>query len=412
MKPTLLALVAAFLVLVIGGYFLLMRVPSGTVTIATKGEPPTYQILEPGYHIAPFGARLASYPTGPVSTEGEAFVTTSNGGSIGFEYSLTARLDPARVAELAPAIKDRPLEAFLQAQVVALLQQQAGGTDPLELLSSDFRGRAREAIVGSMAAGGLAEASLQFSAPDSDSFLAAARYLAPRGEAWKLRLPVSEALLEPGRDADWKLLTAMGLVNESEKLLAEAEKNYLDALAVDPTALPPMSQIFTLYSTVGEWEKLQRVLDAALTVNPRSVQHLMWTAMVLIRRDDPVGAERMLDQALEVDPDNPLILSNLGVLYMKTERYDEAETTFRKAVDADPNNPAALYNLGTALAATDRFDEALPYLEEAEQKGRASGPLLDLLALVHDKLGHKARAREYRKQARELGERQEAAAPS
>ena len=390
-------LVAAAVIVLLLGYFLVIRIDADSVGIADTGRPGDRPVvLKPGLHLHPVGAQLLTYSTLPVSVEGEALMTPVTGGEIPARFSATARIDPDRVGDLHAAIGGRRLDEFLKSQTDLMLREYASHADAVEALTPQFRSRAATEVAAALKKIGFADVTLAIKPPDADTLLAAAQYLAPRHEAWKIRQTVAEAFGEPGGSGSWKLQTAMGLVNESEKMFTDAEKNYFDALAIDPSALPPMSELVSLYSTVKEWARLQRVLDAALTANPRSLQHINWMAMVLLRQEDFVGCERILKSGLEVEPANTTLLANLGTLYMKMNRVDDAVAAFQKAVEASPSSQQAQFNMGSALAATGKFAEALPFLERAEQAGSPTVQLLGTLMIVNEKLGDRTKAAAYR----------------
>lgn len=408
MKRALVATAVAVLVALVAGYFFVVRVPADAIAFADTGRPgDTPATLGPGFHFRPMGSNLVLYSTAPVSASGETLVTPSTGGEIPARFTITARIDPAHAATLQGPMAGRPLEEFLSAQTEVLLRQYASHAGAVEILTPRFREQAAAAITDAMKKGGMAEASMVISPPDADTLLAAAQFLAPQGEAWRIRDTVSEALKAPGGSGNWKLHTAMGLVNESERHLAECEKNYLDALAIDPAALPPMTQLVSLYSAVSEWPKLRRVVDAALTASPKSVPHLNWAAMVLLKDEDLKGAERLLKEGLAIEPGNETLLSNLAGVYLKSGRPEDALGQLRLAVQAAPSNPQSLFNLGSALASMGKFDEALPLLEQAEKNGPLNLVLARALAGVHEKLGHKQQASAYLGKAKELEAAQE-----
>lgn len=396
-------LISAAALLVLAGYFVVVRIPSDAVGVAGGGRPgDTPNVLGPGFHLRASGSYLTIYSMAPVTASGQTLVTPASGGEIPARFTVTARLDPGQVAGLHASIGGRPLVDFLSAQTGILLQNYASRADAVEILTPQFRARAAAQIAEVMKKGGLAEASLVIRPPDEETLLAAAQFLAPRGEAWKIRQAVNEAIAEPGGPGSWKLLTALGFVNESERMLADCEKNYLDALAINPVAIPPMTQLIGLYSAVNEWPKLRRVVDAALTAEPGSLPHINWAAMVLLKQNELDAAERLLRDGLSIHPGNSMLLMNLGGLYLRRGRIDEAIDPLQKSVEADPTNMQALFNLGSALAALDRFGEALPYLERAEQNGTLTLPLARALQAVHEKLGHTPQAASYRDRARAM----------
>ncbi len=377
---------------VVVAFTVVERVPDGraVVLIPRGGETPA--VLGPGLHLRRFGAERVTYAT-------EARVTgrVTPPAAPPIAYTLDVAIDPPRLADLHASMQGAPLEDFLHMQMSRLLERVAGEARPAEVLTEEFRRRASEAITSSMTSAGFLRADLTIDPPDAQVLLDAALTLAAGGEAWELRIPVNAALVDAPRD--WRLHTALALVNESESLISEAETGYLEALALEPSALPPMERLVTIYTAVEQWDRLQRILDAALAANPRSIQHINWTAVVLIKKGDRVGAERILRDGLALAPDNATLLANLGVLLMNTGREEEAVETFRHAVTSAPDSGQALFNLGSALAATDRWEEALEHLTQAERTGHATLPLTETLAIVHEKLGHTEEATRYREAA-------------
>ncbi len=412
MKALRLILPVVVVLVLVGGWLCLIRVGADEVALAgpaDSGGPPA--VLGPGIHFVSPLAHVRRISTRLTDASGETLVTPASGGEIMLRYTISGSLDPARAGAVFSAIGNRSMEEFLTSQVGALLRQNAASADPVDILTPEYRSKVSDEISAAMTRGGFAQATLKLKAPDDETLLSAAQALAANGQAYRLRQTIAEALLEPGRADSWRLHTAMGLVNESTKQFTEAEKDYLDALASQPDALPPMAQLVAIYSAVGEWSKLQRVLDAALTADPNSLQHINWTAMVLIKQDDLVGAERILKRGLEISPASTTLLMNLGGLYLKTDRPDEAIDLLRRAVDAEPDSPVVLFNLGSALASTGRYDEALRYLEQAEKAGPLTYPLARTLALVHGRLGHKAKSADYEAKARRIQAASEPRAP-
>jgi tetratricopeptide (TPR) repeat protein len=393
------AAVAAALLL-LTGYLLTLRVPAGGVAVVESGPAGSLpRTLPPGFHLRLPGSRVTVYSELAGQSSGEVMVTPVSGGEVPLRYTVSGRLDPARLAELHTAMAGRSVGDFLAAQAASLLRDDAARTEAVELLTPSFRQQTAARIQEILARGGVADASVVLGPPDDDTLMAAAQYLASRSEGYKVRQTVAEAMLTPDGARSWKLQTAMGYLDESEKLFQDAERSYLAALAIEPAAIPPMAQLVTLYSAVQDWSTLRRILDAALTARPDSPQHLNWTAMVMVMQEDATGAEELLKKGLQLDPGNHVMMANLGTLYMRLGRTDEALELFNHAVKAAPGSQQALFNLGTALATQDRYVDALPYLERAAEAGAMTAPLARTLALALRMTGDTARSAEYTKQA-------------
>ena len=397
------AAVAGAVALAIAGYFLIVRVPADSIVLVETASGSTPVPLPAGLHLRPFGSTLVWYPALPITASGQVILDAAQNRPVAtLPFTVTGRLDPARAADLHDHIGGRPLEDFLLASAADRLEQELSGSSPADLFAQAAREQMEQRAAAALAQAGFLEARIEIARPGGDLFLSAAQRLAGSTEAWRLRIPLSEALLDPNVAASWKTHTAMGIVNEAEKMFADAERNYLDALAIDPVAIPPMTQLVRLYSAVAEWHKLTRVVDAALTAKPDSLPHINWAAVALLKLGQMEAAERVLKSGLALEPNNATLLANLGGVYLKAGRTQEAVDQLRKAVESAPNSQQALFNLGAALASLGSAREALPYLQRAEQAGAMTLPLAHTLATVHERLGDEASAAAYHQRAAQL----------
>jgi predicted AlkP superfamily phosphohydrolase/phosphomutase/tetratricopeptide (TPR) repeat protein len=161
---------------------------------------------------------------------------------------------------------------------------------------------------------------------------------------------------------------------------AEAEEVLLQALEVDPAALPALQELFELYEEQGRLPDLERALAAALQRNPRSVPLRNWLAWVRSARGDPQGAERFFRDALREDPDNLETLSNLGSLLTDLGRADEAVQALERALRVEPRHWQSRVNLIVALGKASRLGEARRVYEEGEEAERERTEMLNALA--------------------------------
>lgn len=104
-------------------------------------------------------------------------------------------------------------------------------------------------------------------------------------------------------------------------------------------------------------------------------------------------ADEALRAALALKPDAYRPLLNRGMLLVELKRYAEAEPVLRKVVKADEKAPAGHYFLGQALANQGKFDEAAKELTTAVTTG---GPEMKeahrVLAIIYNVQGDKPRA--------------------
>jgi tetratricopeptide (TPR) repeat protein len=113
--------------------------------------------------------------------------------------------------------------------------------------------------------------------------------------------------------------------------MAEAESHYLNALAVDAQFLEAANDLGVLYYLQARYPDSQRVLEQALTIDPKA----------------------------------PPVLANLSATSMALEKYREAEDFARRAVTLAPNVVRARYLLGLSRLSQEKYDsETRSLLEE------------------------------------------------
>lgn len=154
------------------------------------------------------------------------------------------------------------------------------------------------------------------------------------------------------------------LTHMAEKALGlnrieEAERLFIQALTVQPTAIDVQAQLAKLYLTSGRENKAEAMYKELLT-----------------QRDDVS------------------FHANLGLAYYRQEKYVEACQAYQEALNRDPQTPERAYALGRACVAAQRFEEAAPLLEKASARLSKDVDLMTLLADCYLQLGQTDRAEE------------------
>lgn len=394
-------LATSLLILAVAGmalYASVARIPEGAVGIEGRGE--SARVLRPGFHFhSPFSAPPSLLPLNLPAETGEGTVRPADGGSYPIEYEISGRIDPGRVEEFQKARGDGDAgDLLLQAAANAILQTLEGKQAAF-IAAEGMEAGVRESASKLLLPAGIVDVTFDLRLPGA-TLVALAHDLVHEGKASILRQRAEDAVARAG-GKDWQPHAALGLVLEGQMDLKGAEARYLDALSIDPTAQPPMAQLFGLYSAVGEFEKLDRLLTTALQVDPDSVQHLTWLSASLMKQGRAEEALRPAEHAVELEPGNPLLLNNLAGIEAKAGRFEEATSLLRRALEANPEDRQTLFNLGVALAASGRYKESLEQLQAAEKLGPAGAPLLKAIASVHRKMGNRSKAAEYERRAGE-----------
>ncbi|MBI3448409.1 MAG: tetratricopeptide repeat protein [Acidobacteria bacterium] len=379
-------------ILAVALYASIARVPEGELAVARKDG--AAQVLGPGWHLrVPFAAPLTKYPSRPSAAADSTLLTFRDGTSYAAGFDIAGRIDAAGALAFDAAARDAGTQALFTSVGTAALAAAAAKAPPVDLASGALQTAASALAARALGPRGVTEVSIKIKALAAPECLKLAQALAGDHLAGLVRDTASALAAAPR--AGWEAYTAMGLVLESEKDVHGAEKEYLDALTLSPGALPPMAQLVAIYSAVGEFSKLDRLLEAGIQAQPSSIQHLGWYAMSLLRQKRLTESEKMIVRALAIEPANVLLLNNLGGVQMQQGHTAEAIATFRKAAAAKPGDRQSAYNLGVALCADGKDSDGLPFLLEAEGAGAPAPVLLDAIARAYRKTGDTRRAREY-----------------
>jgi tetratricopeptide (TPR) repeat protein len=141
----------------------------------------------------------------------------------------------------------------------------------------------------------------------------------------------------------------LGLIDELDGSLAEAEQFYGAAIDSWPDYSDALAALGTLLSMRGEYEQAQTKLERAVSLAPESAIALANLGFVYLAQDLTSKAETRFSQSLEIKPDYVFARVNLGYIFMVTERYEEAVDQFRYALVLEPDNLEANANLADLL---------------------------------------------------------------
>lgn len=141
--------------------------------------------------------------------------------------------------------------------------------------------------------------------------------------------------------ADWRIFYFRGVSLERAKRWPEAEKDFQQALTINPNQ--PQVLNYLGYSWVDQGMNLDKALDmikSAVDLRPNDgyiVDSLGWAYYKMGRFDDAV---EQLERAVELKPEDSVINDHLGDALWKVGRKREATFQWNHARDLDPE-PAA-----------------------------------------------------------------------
>src|SRR3990167_6224479 len=160
-----------------------------------------------------------------------------------------------------------------------------------------------------------------------------------------------------------------------------------------------MQQVRTLFRTAekavahGKIEEAERLFIQALTIDPTACDVRAELAKLYLTSDREPKAEALYKELLQTQ-DDVSFHANLGLAYYRQSKFVDACRSYQEALNRDPKTPDRSAALGRACIAAQRFEEAAPLLEKASVRLSRDTALLHLLAECYLQLGHSDKAEE------------------
>ena len=188
--------------------------------------------------------------------------------------------------------------------------------------------------------------------------------------------------------------------------LAEAERSYQQALAINPAYADVYVSLSKVYTTQYRYREAVDLLKEGLRHNFLDYRLYNNLAFSYNALGDFRGAAEVLQQALQLQPDSPDLHFNLGVAYQRQGLLAQAIPEFRRAISLRFDVPMSYYfNLGMALLSHGEPGEALPVFQECYRQSPNSATVLYNLAIVYQELGDLAMARNFAEHLRRVDPR-------
>ena len=134
---------------------------------------------------------------------------------------------------------------------------------------------------------------------------------------------------------------------------------------------------------------------------------LILTCCTNVRTQDRSSSHTLYEQRIEQTALTPLDdagWNKLGVLYCDLNRYDEAVKAFHEALKFNPLEPRLTANLGAAYYFIGRYDDAVDLLEDAVRRDPNLYVAQNNLGQIYLKISRYKEAVKHLKQARQLGQ--------
>ena len=162
------------------------------------------------------------------------------------------------------------------------------------------------------------------------------------------------------------------------------------------------AELSTAYQALrnGDGVTARRAYQAALTIDPASVDAHLGLATVAAREGNRTVAVEHYRRALDLDPRNATALAGLAAL-TDASRPDALEAQLRADIDRAPDSAALHLTLGNVYSAQGRWTEAQSAYFEAHRLDPGSPEVAHNLAVSLDRLGQSRLAASFYRRALE-----------
>ena len=141
----------------------------------------------------------------------------------------------------------------------------------------------------------------------------------------------------------------------------EAGKRYLRAVEINACYADGHSGMGKVFLKLGKMEEAETAFRATLERQPFRSEALEGLGVVLLRREDFLGALHYLSRGIAHDLSPSNGYANLGDTYAAIGAVAEAEAAYLEAVQHAPSNAYACARMADLLERIDRKDEARTY---------------------------------------------------
>ena len=188
-------------------------------------------------------------------------------------------------------------------------------------------------------------------------------------------------------------LSNLGDVYQMQSKLADAEEHYSKAIEYGAPYVATHYNLGVTYIGLGKFKDATRALVRALEIQPSNVSaryNLAWSY-------DQLGSTALAEQAyvetLQYRPSYPEPRINLGVLLTKQGRLNEALAELQTAQTYVPDHPVMLYALGDVLLKQKRYEDAIAQFKQLVQSEPQHKLVYTALGLCYEGLGNRAEAK-------------------
>ena len=148
-----------------------------------------------------------------------------------------------------------------------------------------------------------------------------------------------------------------GLLLENENKFADAESEYKQALALDPSS-EAVTALANLYMRGRRFPEAAEYLEKLVAQQPQNAAAHIQLGRVLAAEGNNDAALTQLEAGAKLAPTDASVQHDLADLYTTLHKNDQAEAVYRSLLANDPKSPDLHRSLGQSLMRERKFADA------------------------------------------------------
>ncbi len=181
-------------------------------------------------------------------------------------------------------------------------------------------------------------------------------------------------------------LVGFGDIEPSEGI-RKAEAAARRAIELDDSLAEAHTALGYIHALQWDWLESEKEFKQALALNPGYVVALYQYGFILSMWGRQDEAITLTQKAVELDPFSPIVLYRAGRVQFHARHYDKAAELFRRILEINPDDQLGRYGIGLVYEAKGNFPEAESSFQEPYRQSR-----FDLIA-AYAAAGNKTEAR-------------------
>lgn len=150
---------------------------------------------------------------------------------------------------------------------------------------------------------------------------------------------------------------------------SDAEKEYLQALELNPELKEVRNNLGRIYLNQGQNDKAEQKFNEEIMINPGNAVAHYNLALLRLNEKKLVDAESMMRKSLQIDPDYLDAQNDLCVILATEKKYDEAVQLCIHILESNPSYESARKNLSLIFSTWQDEEKINYYKEILKQKG-------------------------------------------